>query len=95
MDEATEYEAEEPRFRRVPSLEPVIMPAEERGELPVSLVDGVLRVGSSYALAGVASFWTPYAPVAEARCGWEACCKAYHRTAGSGQKRTRLRPCRL
>ena len=40
------------------------------GELPVTLQDGVLRVGSSYALAGVASFWTPFAPVAEARCVW-------------------------
>lgn len=69
MDEAGEYEPEEPRWRRVPTLEPVVLPTEERGELPVSLVDGVLRVGSSYALAGVASFWTPYAPVAEARCG--------------------------
>jgi|APGre2960657423_1045063.scaffolds.fasta_scaffold21044_3 hypothetical protein len=38
------------------------------GELPVTLQDGVLRVGSSYALAGVASFWAPFAPVAEARC---------------------------
>lgn len=61
------YEPEEPK-RRAPTYETVTLPVEERGELPVSLVDGVLRVGSSYALAGVAPFWTPYAPVAEARC---------------------------
>ena len=38
-------------------------------ELPVTLTDGVLRVGSSYALAGVPNFWAPYEPVAEARRG--------------------------
>jgi len=70
MDAAEDdsFDDYEPRRRRAQTQETVTVPVEERGEQPVSLVDGVLRVGSSYALAGVASFWTPYAPVAEARC---------------------------
>jgi hypothetical protein len=49
-------------------------------ELPVTLADGVVRVGSSYALAGVPALWTPFAPVAEAR---------YAPPAGSCDARTR------
>jgi hypothetical protein len=77
-----ELEQKAQAARRYAALEPVSITVEERGELPVSLADGVLRVGSSYALAGVASFWTPYAPVAEARCGAPRCRASGCATAG-------------
>jgi len=38
-------------------------------ELAVTLDDGNLRVGSSYALAGVPAFWAPYAPGAGVPAG--------------------------
>jgi raffinose synthase len=41
-------------------------PEASSGELPVSLHEGNLRVGSSYALVGVPPFWVPFTPAPSA-----------------------------
>ena len=41
--------------------------AAPRGEVPINLVNGAVRVGSSHALAGVPAVWSVFTPRAEAR----------------------------
>lgn len=60
------------------------------GELPVNLSGGVLRVGSSAALAGVPSKWTVFTPRPEARrAAWLKATPAC--TCPGGQRARHLR----